>query len=81
MKMIFIKSTGEHSYLDVYVRLCTILFKKFEDRENSEMNFKKLLVSKCQNQFFKMLNIERKERKIRRESSEQLGEWAAAFAD
>ena len=68
MKMIFIKSTGEHSYLDVYVRLCTILFKKFEDKENHEMNFKKLLVSKCQKQFFKMLNIERKERKVRRDS-------------
>ena len=44
MKMIFIKSTGEHSYLDVYVKLCTLLFKKFDDRENNEMNFKKLLV-------------------------------------
>lgn len=52
MKMIFIKSTGEHSYLDVYVKLCTILFKKFDDRENYEMNFKKLLVNKCQKQFF-----------------------------
>ena len=48
MKMIFIKSTGEHSYLDVYVKLCTILFKQFADKENYEMNFKKLLVSKCQ---------------------------------
>jgi hypothetical protein len=59
MKMIFIKSTGEHSYLDVYVKLCTLLFKKFEDRENHEMNFKKLLVTKCQKQFFKMLSKER----------------------
>ena len=48
MKMIFNKSTGEHSYLAVYVKLCIILFKKFEDKENHEMNFKKLLVSKCQ---------------------------------
>jgi hypothetical protein len=48
MKMIFIKSTGEHYYLDVYVKLCTILFKKFSDKENYEMNFKKLLVNKCQ---------------------------------
>lgn len=47
MKMIFVKSTGEHSYLDVYVKLCTILFKEFNDRENQEMNFKKLLVTKC----------------------------------
>jgi hypothetical protein len=47
MKMIFIKSTGEQSYLDVYVKICTLLFKKFNDHENYEMNFKKLLVSKC----------------------------------
>jgi hypothetical protein len=32
------------------------------------MNFKKLLVTKCQKQFFKMLNKEREERKIRRQS-------------
>lgn len=62
MKMIFNKSTGEYAYLDVYVQLCAILFKEFNDKENSEMNFKKLLVTKCQNQFFKMLNKERKER-------------------
>ena len=71
MKMIFIKSTGEHCYLDVYVRLCAILFKKFNDQENYEMNFKKLLVSKCQKQFFKMLNKEREERKKRRDSMTQ----------
>jgi G:T/U-mismatch repair DNA glycosylase len=68
MKMIFIKSTSEHAYLDVYVRLCDILFKKFQDKENYEMNFKKLLVSKCQKQFFKMLSYERLERKIRKNS-------------
>ena len=68
MKMIFIKSTGEHSYLEVYVRLCSILFKQFNDKENYEMNFKKLLVNKCQKQFFKMLNKEREDRKKRRDS-------------
>ena len=68
MKMIFIKSTIEHAYLDVYVRLCAILFKKFNDQENYEMNFKKLLVSKCQKQFFKMLNKEREERRKRKDS-------------
>jgi hypothetical protein len=57
--MIFIKSTTEHAYLDVYVRLCAKLFRKFQDKDNYEMNFKKLLVSKCQKQFFKMLNHER----------------------
>jgi hypothetical protein len=69
--MIFTKSTGEYSYLDVYVKLCSILFKKFDDRENYEMNFKKLLVSKCQKQFFKMLNKEREERKKRKDSITQ----------
>lgn len=69
MKMIFVKSTGEHFYLDVYVKLCTILFKKFDDKENYEMNFKKLMVSKCQKQFFKMLNKERDERKKRKDSA------------
>ena len=68
MKMIFSKSTGEHAYLDVYVKLCAVLFKKFNDKENNEMNFKKLLVTKCQKQFDKMLNIERVERKKRRDS-------------
>ena len=68
MKMIFIKSTGEHSYLEVYVKLCSLLFKQFNDKENYEMNFKKLLVNKCQKQFFKMLNKEREERKKRRDS-------------
>jgi hypothetical protein len=63
MKMIFIKSTAEHSYLEVYVKICGVLFKTFADKENYEMNFKKLLVSKCQKQFFKMLNIEREDRK------------------
>jgi len=56
MKMIFNKSTGERAYLDVYVQLCAVLFKEFDDKENAEMNFKKLLISKCQKQFFKMLS-------------------------
>lgn len=47
MKMIFIKSTSEHAYLDVYVKLCDKLFKKFKDAENLEMNFKKLLINRC----------------------------------
>jgi len=68
MKMIFLKSTLEHAYLDVYVRLCTLLFKRFRDDENHEMNFKKLLINKCQSQFYKMLK--KKEEKRRRESLE-----------
>ena len=70
--MIFIKSTGEHYYLDVYVELCAKLFKRFNDKENYEMNFKKLLVNKCQKQFFKMLNREREERKKRKDSMTEL---------
>ena len=47
MKMIFQKSTIEHAYLDVYVKLCALLFKRFKDSENPELNFKKLLITKC----------------------------------
>lgn len=68
MKMIFLKSTLEHAYLDVYVRLCTLLFKRFKDDENPELNFKKLLINRCQSQFYKMLK--KKEEKRRRESLE-----------
>ena len=71
MKMIFLKSTIEHAYLDVYVRLCTLLFKRFKDDDNLEMNFKKLLINKCQSQFYKM--IKKKEEKRRRESLELEG--------
>ena len=49
MKIIFMKSTTETSYLDVYINLCMSLFKKFNDPENEEMNFKRLLLSKCEN--------------------------------
>jgi hypothetical protein len=78
MKLIFVKSTGEHFYLDVYVRLCTIMFKKFDDKENYELNFKKLMVSKCQKQFFKMLSKERDERKKRKDSANLADEVNAA---
>jgi hypothetical protein len=49
MKIIFMKSTTETSYLDVYINLCISLFKKFNDPENEEMNFKRLLLSRCEN--------------------------------
>jgi hypothetical protein len=42
------KATTENTYLEIYVELCVELFKKFNDKENQEMNFKKLLLSKCQ---------------------------------
>ena len=47
MKIIFMKATTEIAYLEVYVRLCILLFKKYNDKENKEMNFKKLLLMKC----------------------------------
>ena len=71
MKMIFQKSTIEHAYLDVYVKLCSLLFKRFKDSEHPELNFKKLLITKCQSQFYKMLR--KKEEKRRRESLELEG--------
>ncbi len=48
MKIIFMKSTTEATYLELYVKLCIQLFKKYNDKENKEMNFKKLLLMKCQ---------------------------------
>lgn len=48
MKIIFMKATTEFTYLALYVRLCLQLFKKYNDKENKEMNFKKLLLNKCE---------------------------------
>ncbi len=55
MKIIFMKSTTEQSFLEIYVRLCVTLFKKFNDKENEEMNFRKLLLNRSEKQFYKML--------------------------
>jgi len=52
------KSTTEQSFMEIYVRLCVTLFKKFNDRENVEMNFRKLLLTRCEKQFYKMLKVE-----------------------
>jgi hypothetical protein len=68
MKIIFMKATTEVAYLEVYVKLCIMLFKKYNDKENKEMNFKKLLLMKCQKQFYKMHEKEEKERKSRKAS-------------
>lgn len=48
MKIIFMKSTTETAYLDIYIKLCISFFKKFDDPEHTEMNFKKLLLTRCQ---------------------------------
>ena len=67
-KIIFMKATTESTYLELYVKLCIILFKKYNDKENAEMNFKKLILNKCQKQFFKMLEKEEAKIKSRKES-------------
>lgn len=64
------KSTTEKAYMEVYVRLCVTLFKKFNDKENVEMNFRKLLLTRCEKQFYKMLKVEQEERRTRRASME-----------
>ena len=56
--------------MELYVRLCILLFRKYNDKENVEMNFKKLLLSKCQKQFLKLQAKEEEERKSRRASME-----------
>ena len=48
MKLIFMKATTESTYLEIYVKLCIQLFKKYNDKENKEMNFRKLLLTKCE---------------------------------
>lgn len=68
MKIIFMKSTTETSYLELYVRLCKLLFKKFNDKDNKEMNFRNLLLMKCQKQFMKLKKNDEQERRSRRQS-------------
>jgi translation initiation factor 4G len=70
MKIIFMKATTENTYLELYVRLCILLFRKYNDKDNVEMNFKKLILNKCQKQFQKLKAREEQERKSRRQSME-----------
>ena len=74
MKIIFQKATTEATYLELYVKLCILLFKKYNDKENKEMNFKKLLLMKCQKQFYKIYEKEEQERRSRRESMQSFDE-------
>jgi len=53
------------------VRLCCTLFKKFNDREHAEMNFRKLLLTRCEKQFYKLLEKEQTKRRSRRQSMEE----------
>jgi len=69
-KIIFVKSTTETHYLEYYVKLCIDLFKRFNDADNPEMNFRKLLLKRCEKQFEKMLQQEQADRKERRLSME-----------
>ena len=71
MKIIFMKATTEKAYIHVYVKLCVTLFKKYADRENSEMNFRKLLLTRCEKQFYRMLKVEQEDRRTRRASMEE----------
>lgn len=57
--------------MELYVRLCVTLFKKFNDKENVEMNFRKLLLTRCEKQFYKMLKVEREDRKSRKNSIDE----------
>lgn len=68
MKIIFMKATTESTYLEIYVRLCILLFKKYNDKDNKELNFKKLLLMKCQKQFCKLQAREEEDRRSRRNS-------------
>jgi hypothetical protein len=48
------------------------LFRKFDDKDHPEMNFKKLLLSRCEKQFYKKLQQEQMARRERRASMDQL---------
>jgi hypothetical protein len=48
-----------------------VLFKKFNDKDNVEMNFRKLLLSRCEKQFYKMLKVEQEDRRSRRASLDE----------
>ena len=78
MKIIFMKSTTEQSFMELYVRLCVTLFKKFNDKENVEMNFRKLLLTRCEKQFYKMLKVEQEDRRSRRTSIDETQNQQAA---
>lgn len=67
-KIIFMKATTEDTYLELYVKLCNLLFKKYNDKENKEMNFRKLLLTKCEKQFHKLNAKEESDRRSRRAS-------------
>ena len=71
MKQVFMKATTEQSFMELYVRLCVTLFKKFNDKENAEMNFRKLLLTRCEKQFYRMLKVEQEDRRVRRASMEE----------
>jgi hypothetical protein len=73
MKIIFMKATTEMSFMEIYVRLCVTLFRKFNDRDNVEMNFRKLLLTRCEKQFYRMLKVEQEDRRSRRASMEESG--------
>jgi len=46
-------------------------FKKFDDPDHTEMNFRKLILTRCQKQFYKMLQREQMHRRERRASMEE----------
>lgn len=71
MKIIYMKCTTETQYLDTYIKLCMSFFKKFDDPEHNEMNFKKLLLTRCERQFYKMMQREQENRRERRASLEE----------
>jgi hypothetical protein len=64
------KATTESTYLEVYVRLCLLLFRKYNDKENKEMNFKKLILTKCNKQFMKITQKIEEEKASRRASQQ-----------
>lgn len=47
------KCTTEQNLIENYVKLCSALFKVYNSNDDKELNFKKLLLTKCQKQFYR----------------------------
>lgn len=67
-KIIFLKCTTEQTQIEHYVKLCNSLFRKYKSTEDKEMNFKKLLLTKCQKEFYRNKTEEDEEAKAREQA-------------
>ncbi|XP_021940993.1 eukaryotic translation initiation factor 4 gamma 3-like isoform X2 [Zootermopsis nevadensis] len=63
IKLIFEKAVDEPTFSEEYARMCKVLYgtqvpAECENKDESEINFRKLLLNQCQNQFEKNSEVE-----------------------